>query len=90
MEGKGKKDREIEEREMGLLQVDRGRKGFWREVTRMVLYLCVTPFLFLFLFFPGLVTSCPNGYCQMDNRYCYSKYSVLLGLQLGSANCQCY
>lgn len=35
---------------MGLSQVDEGR-GLEREVTRMVLYLCVTPFFFFFVSF---------------------------------------
>lgn len=87
MEGNGR-IKKIEEREMGLSQVDGGR-GLEREVTRMVLYLCVTPFSFLcfffFLFFFSVVSAnVPIGILllisQRNNIYCSNK-SLLLGLQ---------
>lgn len=74
---------------MGLSQVDGGR-GLEREVTRMVLYLCVTPFSFycffsfFFFFFSVVSANVPIGILllisQRNNMYC-SNNSLLLGLQ---------
>lgn len=73
---------------MGLSQVDEGR-GLEREVTRMVLYLCVTPFsffcffFFFFFFFSVVSVNVPIGILllisQRNNMYCSNK-SLLLGL----------